>query len=133
MDEFGPLNLQPRAGKGWYPHKQPKRLRATYTRPAGVRHMFAALDLATGEMFYRFRDRKRWREFLGFLKQLRRRFPTGRLYLVCDNYGSHQKAEVAQEQAIGRYLRWRNKYAQPKRHFAIGSKIRQPDYLPLSA
>lgn len=57
--------------------------------------MFAALDLATGEMFYRFRDRKRWREFLGFLKQLRRRFPTGRLYLVCDNYGSHGKAEVA--------------------------------------
>ncbi|HEY0806488.1 MAG TPA: hypothetical protein VGD84_15555 [Pseudonocardiaceae bacterium] len=59
--------------------------------------MFAALDLASGEMFCRFRDRKRWWEFLGFLKQLRRRFPTGRLYLVC------------------------------------GSKIRHPDYLPLSA
>lgn len=56
--------------------------------------MFAALDLASGELFYRFRDRKRWREFLGFLKQLRRRFPTGKLYLVCDNYGSHGKAEV---------------------------------------
>jgi hypothetical protein len=85
VDEFGPLNLQPRPGKGWFPHNQPKRFRATYNRTGGVRHMFAALDLASGEIFYRFRDRKRWREFLGFCKQLRRRFPIGKLYLVCDN------------------------------------------------
>jgi transposase len=175
VDEFGPLNLMPRPGKGWYPHQQPKRLRATYTRTAGVRQMFAALDLATGELFYRFRDRKRAREFLDFCKQLRRRFPAGRLYLVCDNYGAHTKAEVttwcaehdielvftpsnaswlnwieceftalryftldgsdypshtAQEAAIARYIRWHNKHAQPKRHFAIDSKIRRPDYLP---
>jgi transposase len=56
--------------------------------------MFGALDLTSGQLFYRFRDRKRWQEFLAFLKQLRTRFPAGRLYLVCDNYGSHQKAEV---------------------------------------
>jgi transposase len=94
VDEFGPLNLQPRPGRGWFPRGQPDRRRATYTRTAGVRQMFAALDLATGQLFYRFRDRKRWPEFLDFCKQLRRRFPTGRLYLVCDNYGPHQKAEV---------------------------------------
>jgi hypothetical protein len=41
-------------------------LRATYTRTGGVRHMFAALDLASGQMFYRFRDRKRWPQFLDF-------------------------------------------------------------------
>jgi hypothetical protein len=56
--------------------------------------MFAALDLATGQMFYRFRDRKRWTEFLGFLEQLRARFPTGKLYIVCDNYSPHKKAEA---------------------------------------
>ncbi|WP_275577193.1 winged helix-turn-helix domain-containing protein [Tenggerimyces flavus] len=28
------------------------------------------------------------------------------------------------------YIRWRNQRCHPKRHFAIGSKIRQPDYLP---
>jgi hypothetical protein len=93
-DEFGPLNLQPRPGRGWFPARRPARLRATFNRTGGVRHMFAALDLATGQMFYRFRDRKRWREFLGFLKQLRDRFPTGKLYVVCDNYGPHKKAEV---------------------------------------
>jgi hypothetical protein len=34
--------------------------------------MFAALDLVSGKMFYRLRDRKRWEEFLEFLRQLRR-------------------------------------------------------------
>ena len=153
----------------------PGRLRATYTRAHGVRHMFAALDLATGQMFYRFRDRKRWQEFLGFLRQLRARFPTGRLYVVCDNFSPHKKSQVsdwcadhdvelvftptnaswlnwieceftalryftldgsdypshaAQEAAIAGYVRWPNKRATPKRHFAVDSKIRRPDYLP---
>ena len=94
VDEFGPLNLQPRPGHGWFPRREPARQRATYTRTAWFRQMFAALDLASGQLFYRFRDRKRWQEFLDFCKQLRRRFPTGRLYLICDNYGAHQKAEV---------------------------------------
>src|SRR3954462_12535804 len=57
--------------------------------------MFAGLDLASGQLFYRFRDRKRWQEFLDFLRQLRTRFPVGRLYIVCDNFSPHRKAEVA--------------------------------------
>src|SRR5690606_28385943 len=69
VDEFGPLNLIPRPGRGWFRKGQPARRRATYARTAGVRHMFAALDLASGQMFYRFRDRKRWREFLDFCRQ----------------------------------------------------------------
>ena len=175
VDEFGPLNLLPRPGHGWFPRGAPARQRATYHRDGGVRQMLAALDLATGQMFYRFRDRKRWQEFLAFLRQLRTRFPTGRLYVVCDNFSPHRKAEVAawcaahdvelvltpsnaswlnwieceftalryftldgsdyrshaeQEAAIAGYIRWRNRHAAPKRHFAVGSKIRRPDYLP---
>jgi transposase len=42
VDEFGPLNLMPRPGKGWFPKGRPKRLRATFHRTEGVRHMFAA-------------------------------------------------------------------------------------------
>ncbi|MBW1602042.1 hypothetical protein JJV70_07930 [Streptomyces sp. JJ66] len=51
MDEIGPLNLQPhpgrqwaeRGGKGKDPDREPRlRRRATYTRPHGVRHLFAA-------------------------------------------------------------------------------------------
>lgn len=32
VDEFGPLNLQPRPGRGWFPTGRPSRLRATYHR-----------------------------------------------------------------------------------------------------
>jgi hypothetical protein len=46
-DEFVPLNLQPRPGRGWRPAGHPARRRATYHRTGGVRHMLAALDLAT--------------------------------------------------------------------------------------
>jgi hypothetical protein len=61
-DEFGPLNLQPRPGRAWRPAGHPARLRATYHRTGGVRHMIAALDLATGQITYRIRQRKRWQE-----------------------------------------------------------------------
>jgi transposase len=95
VDEFGPLNLQPRPERGWFPSGHPARQRATYTRAHGVRHMLAALDLVSGQLFYRFRNRKRWQEFLAFLRQVRARFPTGRLYVVCDNFSPHHKAQVA--------------------------------------
>jgi hypothetical protein len=36
VDEFGPLNLLPRKGKAWRACGKPRRLRATYTRHAGV-------------------------------------------------------------------------------------------------
>ena len=48
VDEFGPLNLQPRKGKAWRPQRRPRRQRATYTRTSGVMHILAALDLTTG-------------------------------------------------------------------------------------
>lgn len=94
VDEFGPLNLQPRPGRAWRPVGQPLRLRATYTRSHGVRHMLAALDLATGKITYRIRDRKRWREFLAFLKTLRARWPGQRLYVVLDNFSPHHHPQV---------------------------------------
>lgn len=56
--------------------------------------MFAAFDLASGEMFYRIRDRKRFSEFLDFLRQMRRRFPAGRLHVVLDNFSPHKKPQV---------------------------------------
>jgi transposase len=94
VDEFGPLNLQPRKGKGWRPKRGPKRLRATYTRTDGVMHMLAALDLATGKLFYRIRPRKRSIEFLDLLKVLRARWPGEKLYVVCDNFSPHRHARV---------------------------------------
>ncbi|MHA6623741.1 IS630 family transposase [Pseudonocardia sp. DLS-67] len=94
VDEFGPLNLLPRKGKAWRPIRTPRRLRATYTRTSGVMHMLAALDLSTGKLFYRIRERKRWIEFLDLLKGLRGRWPGEKLYVVCDNFSPHRHARV---------------------------------------
>ena len=97
VDEFGPLNLQPRKGeclakKG---KKRVERHRATYSRNGGVRHFLAAYDLETGRLFGQFTKQKTWREFLPFLKWLRRRYRKSEtLHIVLDNYGPHLKAEV---------------------------------------
>jgi transposase len=94
VGEFGPLNLMPRKGKAWRPRTSPLRLRATYNRNDGVRHMLAALDLATGKILYRIRPRKRHREFLDLLKALRVRWPGEKLYLVMDNFSPHRHPDV---------------------------------------
>ena len=44
--------------------------------------------------------------------------------------GTDHRSHIEQNAAIAGYVRWHNKHAQPKRHFAIDSKIRRPDYLP---
>jgi transposase len=42
LDEFGPLNLQPQpGGRSWAPRAKPRRIRATYTRPHGIRHLIS--------------------------------------------------------------------------------------------
>ena len=56
--------------------------------------MLAALDLATGTITYRIRERKRWQEFLAFLKLLRSRWPGQKLYLVVDNFSPHKHPKV---------------------------------------
>ena len=44
--------------------------------------------------------------------------------------GSDYPSHAAQQTAIAGYIRWKNRRAPPKRHFAVDSKIRRPDYLP---
>jgi len=96
IDEFGPLNLQPRhgqclAGCG----QRVERLRATYTRKGGVRHLLAFYDLETDRLYGRFTQRKTWVEFLSFLKWVRQRYPRDQvLHIVLDNYGPHTKTQV---------------------------------------
>lgn len=97
VDEFGPLNLQPRHGQCFAKKnkKHVERHRATYNRKGGVRHFLAAYDLENGRLFGQFTKRKTWVEFLTFLKWIRRRYRSGEtLHIVLDNYGSHLKEEV---------------------------------------
>jgi hypothetical protein len=45
--------MQPRAGRGWFARRRPKRLRLIYRRTQGARHLIGALDLAAGEIHHR--------------------------------------------------------------------------------
>ena len=95
LDEFGPLNLQPRQGHCLARDGQVQRFRATYSRRGGVRHMFGLYDLETDRLYGTFAGRKTWVQFLSFLKWVRRRYRAEEiLHIVLDNYKPHLKAEV---------------------------------------
>jgi transposase len=93
LDEFGPLNLQPRLGRGWHRSTRPARFRATYRRSAGVRHLLAAYDPATGRLYGHIRPRKTWREVRELLRSLRARFDE-HLVVVLDNFSPHHKRDL---------------------------------------
>ncbi|WP_406729089.1 IS630 family transposase [Streptomyces sp. GD-15H] len=129
VDEIGPLNLQPQ-GQVLASGRQARRLRATYHRYGEVMHMLAALDLATGTIYYRIRKRKRWREFLGLLKALRSRWPGEKLYVVLDDFSPHKHAEVRSRAAdndvelaflptYGSWLNWAESEFAALRYFVL--------------
>jgi len=45
FDEMGPIQLIPHQGSGWAPLGRPERLRATYSKPHGVRYLFGTYDV----------------------------------------------------------------------------------------
>ncbi|MFX0575746.1 hypothetical protein [Nocardia nepalensis] len=47
--------------------------------------------------------------------------------------GADHRSHGEQDDAIAAYIRWRNQHAEPKRDFAVDSKIRLPHYLPYVA
>jgi transposase len=98
-DEFGPLNLQPRPGRQWAPvsgiGKDPvraprRRMRATYHRTEGVRHLLAAYELGEDKLFGHVKPRKTRTRFLEFCRYLRTLYPPEvRIAIICDNYSPH--------------------------------------------
>jgi len=74
---------------------QPRRIRATYTRPHGVRHLLCTLDVAddlfTGEVA----EHKTRVEFLATCDQVRARYPAQtRIALILDNFSPHKGDDV---------------------------------------
>lgn len=96
LDEFGPLNLQPQpGGKAWAPIAKPRRIRATYTRPHGVRHMIGAYDVTRDRLYGHIRRRKTRVEFLAFCRYIRTLHPTStRLHFILDNFSPHLGEQV---------------------------------------
>jgi putative transposase len=61
----------------------------------GTTTLFAALDVATGEVITQCKPRHRHQEFLGFLRQIEASAPKGLdIHLVVDNYCTHKHAKV---------------------------------------
>jgi transposase len=99
MDEFGQLNLQPHPGRQWAavsgknkePGRTPRpRRRATYTRTAGVRHLFAACELGEDKLFGHIKPRKNRARFLEFCRYLRTLYPPQiRIAIIRDNFSPH--------------------------------------------
>jgi len=111
VDEFGPLNLQPRSGRQWTAvsgkHKEPgraprRRLRATYKRTAGVRHLFAAYELGEDKLYGHIKPRKTRARFLEFCRHLRSLYPPQvRIAIICDNFSPH--LTTRKDKRVGRW------------------------------
>ncbi|MFF7402958.1 IS630 family transposase [Streptomyces murinus] len=109
MDKFGPLNLQPHPGRQWAErggrHKDPDRgprprRRATYTRPHGVRHLFATYDLTKNQLYGHVKKTKNRSQFLEFCRYLRSLHPVEkRIAIICDNYSPHLTTKRCQRVA----------------------------------
>jgi len=95
LDEFGPLNLLPRHGRHYARMRHVDRLRATYHRHGGVRHMFGAYDLERDALVGTFATHKNGQTFLTFLQWLRKQYPRRiTLHVVLDNATFHRTDEV---------------------------------------
>lgn len=111
MDEFGPLNLQPHPGKQWAPvaagkgdRESPRRrrMRATFTRPHGVRHLMAGYDLSTDRLYGHVVNHKNRTAFLAFCRYLRSLHPPGvRIAIVLDNFSPHLSTKT--DQRVGEW------------------------------
>jgi hypothetical protein len=63
---------------------------ATYTRPHGVRHLMAGLDLSRDKLYGHVTRRKGRTQFLALCRYLRSLYPADmRIAIVCDNFSPH--------------------------------------------
>jgi hypothetical protein len=109
VDEFGPLNLQPRPGRQWAavsgknaePGREPRpRMRATYTRTEGVRHLLAAYELGEDKLSGHVKPRKTRARFGEFCRYLRTLYPLATpMAIVCDNFSPH--LSTARDSRVG--------------------------------
>ena len=95
FDEMGPIQLIPHHGSGWATHERPERMRATYSKPNGVRYLFGAYDVHADRLHGRLRAHKNAGEVLAFYRQIRMRYdPKLRLYLIADNLSTHKTPAI---------------------------------------
>lgn len=60
----------------------------------GTVQLFAALEVQAGHVVSRIEERHRSKEFIAFMNQLLRVYPSGELHVILDNVSSHDSKEV---------------------------------------
>jgi transposase len=60
----------------------------------GTTTLFAALNVATGEVVGKCRNNHKHQDFLNFLRILDKTYPEGEIHLVLDNYATHKHPRV---------------------------------------
>ena len=74
----------------------------------GTTNLYAALEIASGQVVHDCQPRHRHQEFLAFLRRIVRAFPEGELHLVLDNSSTHTTPEVE---------RWLSRHKRVHFHF----------------
>jgi transposase len=74
----------------------------------GTTNLYAALEIASGQVVHACQPRHRHQEFLAFLRRIVREFPEGELHLVLDNSSTHTTPEVE---------RWLRRHKRVRFHF----------------
>ncbi|HXN58938.1 MAG TPA: IS630 family transposase [Acidimicrobiales bacterium] len=124
-DEFGPLNLQPHPGRHWAerdtkgaPRSGPRRrMRATFVRPHGVRHLLAAYDLSTDKLYGHVKAKKGRTDFLSFMRYVRTLHPAHvRIAIILDNFSPHLSTKV--DQRVGDWAQANNVELAYTPHYA---------------
>lgn len=94
FDEHGPVTPIPKAGRGWWPARRPRCIRANYRKPHGVAHFFGVYDVGADQLFGRWFYRKGADHVITILVMIRARYPDTRIWVVQDNLSSHWTTEV---------------------------------------
>jgi transposase len=77
-------------------------------RRNGTTNLYAALEIASGQVVHACQPRHRHQEFLAFLRRIVRAFPDGELHLVLDNSSTHSTPEIE---------RWLSRHKRVHFHF----------------
>lgn len=95
FDQMGPISLRPMAGAGWAPRGRPERQRATYHRRHGTRYVMGAYDVHDDRLRVRLRPRRRGRDNLAFMAQIRAAIGARRpIYWIQDNLSANWTPDI---------------------------------------
>jgi len=75
-------------------------------RRHGVLDLFAALEIATGQVTHELKDSHTGADFLSFMKKVVARYPGRELHVILDNSSTHSTPEVVEWLAANRHVQF---------------------------